>query len=154
MVSNAREDLPEPERPVMTVSVLRGISTLMFLRLCSRAPRTINRSDISLNPRGTPGRRSTGGAGTWAYLAWGPHLPYVGCPHGFALCDPGPHHGGERGPGAVAGAEPGGPADRRVRHAVAGCHVHLPVEGRRDRGGGGGGAAQDRAREVGRAGAR
>src|ERR1700758_2943572 len=40
MVSKAREDLPEPESPVMTVRVLRGISTLMFLRLCCRAPRT------------------------------------------------------------------------------------------------------------------
>src|SRR5713101_9035120 len=40
MVSKAREDLPEPESPVMTVRELRGISTLMFLRLCWRAPRT------------------------------------------------------------------------------------------------------------------
>src|SRR5262252_2451249 len=40
MVSNAREDLPEPERPVITVSELRGISRLIFLRLCWRAPRT------------------------------------------------------------------------------------------------------------------
>src|SRR5215467_4130120 len=40
MVSKAREDFPEPDRPVMTVSVLRGISRLMFLRLCWRAPRT------------------------------------------------------------------------------------------------------------------
>src|ERR1700681_2544403 len=39
MVSNARDDLPEPERPVITVSVLRGISRLMFFRLCWRAPR-------------------------------------------------------------------------------------------------------------------
>lgn len=41
MVSKAREDLPEPLRPVMTVNALRGISTLMFLRLCCRAPRTV-----------------------------------------------------------------------------------------------------------------
>src|SRR5579859_135614 len=40
MVSKAREDLPDPERPVMTVRELRGISTLIFLRLCWRAPRT------------------------------------------------------------------------------------------------------------------
>ncbi len=33
------EDLPEPDRPVSTVRVPRGISTSMFLRLCSRAPR-------------------------------------------------------------------------------------------------------------------
>jgi len=38
-VSNASEDLPEPERPVMTVREFRGISTLIFLRLCWRAPR-------------------------------------------------------------------------------------------------------------------
>src|SRR5271156_3597165 len=40
MVSKAREDLPDPLRPVTTVRVLRGISTSMFLRLCWRAPRT------------------------------------------------------------------------------------------------------------------
>src|SRR5215831_5282761 len=40
MVSNARLDLPEPERPVMTTSRSRGISTEMFLRLCTRAPCT------------------------------------------------------------------------------------------------------------------
>src|SRR5205085_9487125 len=40
MVSKASEDLPEPERPVITVSVSRGISTSISLRLCSRAPRT------------------------------------------------------------------------------------------------------------------
>src|SRR5215510_3655445 len=39
MVSKASEDLPEPERPVNTISRSRGISTSMFLRLCSRAPR-------------------------------------------------------------------------------------------------------------------
>jgi hypothetical protein len=40
MVSNANDDLPEPDRPVMTTSLSRGISTVMFLRLCSRAPTT------------------------------------------------------------------------------------------------------------------
>src|SRR6266478_3082236 len=40
MVSKASEDLPEPLSPVMTVRVLRGISTSIFLRLCWRAPRT------------------------------------------------------------------------------------------------------------------
>src|SRR5205085_453156 len=39
MVSKAREDLPEPESPVNTTSWSRGISTSIFLRLCSRAPR-------------------------------------------------------------------------------------------------------------------
>src|SRR5579859_3209533 len=41
MVSKASEDLPEPLRPVITVRVLRGISTEMFFRLCWRAPRTV-----------------------------------------------------------------------------------------------------------------
>src|ERR1700722_10413548 len=40
MVSKASEDLPEPDRPVMTVSESRGITTSTFFRLCSRAPRT------------------------------------------------------------------------------------------------------------------
>src|SRR4051812_11302766 len=40
MVSKASEDFPEPERPVTTTSLSRGISTSMFLRLCSRAPLT------------------------------------------------------------------------------------------------------------------
>src|SRR6266481_1630555 len=44
MVSKARDDLPEPERPVITVNLSRGISTSMFLRLCCRAPRTVMRS--------------------------------------------------------------------------------------------------------------
>src|ERR1700760_1073042 len=39
MVSKASEDFPEPDRPVNTTSLSRGISTSMFLRLCSRAPR-------------------------------------------------------------------------------------------------------------------
>src|SRR5262249_53723652 len=40
MVSKASEDLPEPDRPVITTRLSRGISTSMFFRLCSRAPRT------------------------------------------------------------------------------------------------------------------
>src|SRR6476620_1754393 len=41
MVSKASEDLPEPDRPVNTASLSRGISTSMFFRLCSRAPRIV-----------------------------------------------------------------------------------------------------------------
>src|SRR5439155_8166904 len=41
MVSKASEDLPEPERPVNTTSLSRGISRSTFLRLCSRAPRMV-----------------------------------------------------------------------------------------------------------------
>src|SRR6188768_797917 len=40
MVSKASEDLPEPDRPVITTSFSRGMSTSTPLRLCSRAPRT------------------------------------------------------------------------------------------------------------------
>ena len=51
MVSNASEDLPEPLSPVMTTRRSRGISTEMFLRLCSRAPVTAIRSVGRGSPR-------------------------------------------------------------------------------------------------------
>src|ERR1700760_4073480 len=41
MVSKASEDLPEPESPVTTVRVLRGMLTSTLRRLCWRAPRTV-----------------------------------------------------------------------------------------------------------------
>src|ERR1700734_2402951 len=41
MVSNASEDLPEPDNPVNTTSLSRGISRSTFFRLCSRAPRMV-----------------------------------------------------------------------------------------------------------------
>src|SRR4029078_1824471 len=37
MVSNASDDFPEPDSPVITTSLSRGMSTSMFFRLCSRA---------------------------------------------------------------------------------------------------------------------
>src|SRR6185503_10421759 len=40
MVSNARLDFPEPDRPVTTTRLSRGISTETFLRLWTRAPWT------------------------------------------------------------------------------------------------------------------
>src|SRR5581483_9686570 len=40
MVSNARLDLPEPERPVTTIRAPRGSSRETFFRLCTRAPWT------------------------------------------------------------------------------------------------------------------
>src|SRR5271163_2557228 len=46
MVSKAREDLPEPDRPVKTISLSRGRSSETSRRLCSRAPRTTRRSAI------------------------------------------------------------------------------------------------------------
>src|SRR6476660_7177202 len=48
MVSNARDDLPEPERPVKTTSESRGREMSTFRRLCSRAPRTM-RWSVTLN---------------------------------------------------------------------------------------------------------
>ena len=47
MVSKASDDLPEPDRPVKTISLSRGSSMAMFLRLCSRAPRTTRESDTA-----------------------------------------------------------------------------------------------------------
>src|SRR5690349_9782923 len=41
MVSNASEDFPDPDTPVITTSLSRGISTSSDLRLCSAAPRTL-----------------------------------------------------------------------------------------------------------------
>src|SRR6266403_3968654 len=40
MVSNAREDLPDPDTPVTTVRELWRIVKSMFFRLWTRAPRT------------------------------------------------------------------------------------------------------------------
>src|SRR5262245_17847040 len=40
MVSKANDDLPEPDRPVITTSLCRGMLTSIFLRLWTRAPRT------------------------------------------------------------------------------------------------------------------
>src|ERR687883_60229 len=40
MVSKASELLPLPERPVTTTMTSRGSETVMFFRLCSRAPWT------------------------------------------------------------------------------------------------------------------
>src|ERR1700722_9564463 len=54
MVSKASEDFPEPERPVNTTSLSRGMVRSTFLRLCSRAPRT-----TMLRP---PNKASTGSA--------------------------------------------------------------------------------------------
>src|SRR6266566_5427478 len=48
-MSNAKLDLPEPLSPVTTLRACRGISTLMFFRLCWRAPRTLIRS--IMNPQ-------------------------------------------------------------------------------------------------------
>src|SRR3954454_24618765 len=52
MVSKASEDLPDPERPVMTTSESRGSSTVTSLRLCSRAPATTMDSWRDITPPG------------------------------------------------------------------------------------------------------
>ena len=72
MVSKARDDLPEPLGPVMTVKVLRGISTLMFLRLCCRAPLTVIRV-IAMNKdeRGMSTPRKPGGGSRMSATAYG-----------------------------------------------------------------------------------
>src|SRR5258705_7046892 len=60
MVSNASDDFPEPDNPVNATRAFRGNSTSMFLRLCSRAPRTTNESpDIDSELRGVTVRGST-----------------------------------------------------------------------------------------------
>src|SRR5713226_4001328 len=41
IVSKASDDLPDPDRPVNTTSLSRGIDSVTFLRLCSRAPRIV-----------------------------------------------------------------------------------------------------------------
>src|SRR3954453_7548428 len=56
IVSNTSELLPEPETPVNTVSRRLGISTLMSLRLLTRAPWTRIRSWLSAS--GSSGDRA------------------------------------------------------------------------------------------------
>src|SRR4028119_1742581 len=51
MVSKARLDLPDPDRPVKTIRASRGRSSETSLRLCSRAPRTTRRSAIRSHQR-------------------------------------------------------------------------------------------------------
>src|SRR5690348_9012071 len=41
MVSKASEDFPDPDSPVKTTSLSRGMERVTFLRLCSRAPRIV-----------------------------------------------------------------------------------------------------------------
>src|SRR5258708_1920776 len=63
IVSNARDDFPEPDTPVITTNLLRGTTTSMFLRLCSRAPRMTIES--------MAGRIVTaGGVGVFHFYNW------------------------------------------------------------------------------------
>ena len=63
MVSNARLDLPDPESPVTTTRRSRGISSEMFLRLCTRVPCTAIVVRGCLPCRSDSGRRLTVEAG-------------------------------------------------------------------------------------------
>src|SRR3989442_1436341 len=147
MVSKASEDLPDPESPVMTVRAFRGISTVMFLRLCSRAPRTTNDSlDIDSEPTRVLASRST-----LPNLLLKPSpFPTLALPHGSGRAGRADHprHRGGRSP---AGDGPGGGTARGLRHARAGRGVDLPLGGRADGGGRGARGTEDRCVEVGRA---
>src|SRR5271165_1034956 len=70
MVSNASDDLPEPETPVTTVSWLCGISKSMFFRLWTRAPRTMMLSFDMAQHSATPQILSESGAETFDYIGW------------------------------------------------------------------------------------
>ena len=61
MVSKASEDFPDPETPVMTVSWFLGMSTSMFFKLCSRAPRT-DSTVLLTTLRPTSGKEASGKA--------------------------------------------------------------------------------------------
>lgn len=61
MVSNASEDLPDPETPLTTVSLPWGISQEMLFRLCVRAPRITIASFEGLKGK-TPDRNLAAGS--------------------------------------------------------------------------------------------
>src|ERR1700747_3326837 len=56
MVSNANEDLPDPDKPVKTIRASRGSSRVRFLRLCSRAP-WMTRESVPTDPECNEARR-------------------------------------------------------------------------------------------------
>src|SRR3989442_11897063 len=147
MVSKASEDLPDPESPVMTVRAFRGISTVMFLRLCSRAPRTTNDSlDIDSEPTRVLASRST-----LPNLLLNPRrFPTLALPHGAGRAGRADHprHRGGRPP-ARDGA--GGRAAGGVRHARDRGAVDLPLGGGAEGGERGARGAEDRCVAVGRA---
>ena len=134
MVSNARDDLPDPERPVMTVSRSRGIETSRFLRLCSRAPRMIRASSAIACESWPIGRGETSRG--VAALCYGNLSIPRHAPHRRHRC---PDHGRLRRGGGPPGARTARPAPDRLRHAGAGCPIAVPLAG------------QDRRRARGRA---
>src|SRR5512137_2587814 len=60
MVSNARLDFPDPLTPVTTMSALRGSSSEIFLRLLTRAPRTIRDSSLDVRAAFAAGPEAPG----------------------------------------------------------------------------------------------
>src|SRR5262249_31346990 len=58
--ANASDDLPEPESPVTTIRLSRGISSEMFLRLWTRAPCTAIVVRAVFAPRPFPPREAEG----------------------------------------------------------------------------------------------
>src|SRR5260370_15566636 len=110
MVSKASEDLPEPERPVNTTSLSRGIDSVTFLRLCSRAPRIVIWS-VGMNLESfliSGDRKRRAGRG---------HEPAV------AAIDPAFGHGG-----APAGMDDVTGGSERLPHLRGGDEVELQVE--------------------------
>src|SRR5437879_2408752 len=131
----------------MTVRAFRGISTVMFLRLCSRAPRTTNDSlDIDSEPTRVLASRST-----LPNLLLNPRrFPTLALPHGSGRAGRADHprHRGGRSP---AGDGARGRAARGLWHAAAPSAVDLPLGGGADGGGRGARGTEDRCVEVGRA---
>src|SRR6478609_1071107 len=72
MVSNAREDLPEPDRPVNTIMASRGRSRSTLRRLCSRAPLTTRRvmsGRFRTGRDGAASRTASGSTAEWTSTA-------------------------------------------------------------------------------------
>ena len=83
-MSNASDDLPDPDTPVTTVIARRGISTSIALRLCSLAPRTESIVTAGILPRGPataervgarPGARGCRAAAPVLFFGRTPHRP-------------------------------------------------------------------------------
>ena len=81
MVSKARDDLPDPLRPVMIVSESRGMVTSMFLRLCSRAPWTRMKDLCMVMSRASYDRRGA--------ISNGKFGDFAGVETPKAVCNPG-----------------------------------------------------------------
>src|SRR5437763_370440 len=118
MVSKARLDLPDPDRPVNTIMESRGRSSDTSLRLCSRAPRTTSRSATALSA-----------------LPAGVVIPGHGTPS-HAIRGPGQFRAArdDRAGPPVLPVQPGGLAvllPARTGRPAAGARI-LIVRGRRD----------------------